>query len=236
MIQQVMMTFLLFLVLSSAHAFQRYGERYCHDPAYRCVTIKRGDSWAQLFPDPVARDIVKRVNRMNVFLQPDMIIAVPVNLKNLKANDLSPFAHRISERGEKRIVVDLTLFAFAAYNEEGQLLKWGPISPGAAQCLNMSDGCRTPTGAYHVLRKMGADCESNSFPRRLNGVNGGGEMPWCVFFYKGYALHGSTDLPGYAASYGCVRLFDEDAEWLNRQFVDLPSGGRPGTSVVVRDY
>lgn len=54
-------------------------------------------------------------------------------------------------------------------------------------------------------------------------------MPYCMFFKGGYAIHAS-DVPGYNASHGCVRVFYEDAEWLNREFADI------GTSVIVRPY
>ena len=55
-------------------------------------------------------------------------------------------------------------------------------------------------------------------------------MPFCMFFYHGYAMHASY-LPGYHASHGCIRLFYEDAEWLNKNFVDM---GRRGTKVIVQ--
>ncbi|MCX7124554.1 MAG: L,D-transpeptidase, partial [Gammaproteobacteria bacterium] len=41
-----------------------------------------------------------------------------------------------------------------------------------------------------------------------------------------FALHGST-LPGYNASHGCVRLFFDDAKWLNQDFLNI------GTRVTV---
>jgi hypothetical protein len=227
--------FLMFVLSQPASAFHRYGERYCHDSEFSCITIKRGDSWTQLFPDPVQRDIVKRVNRLNVFLQPDMVIAVPNNLSQLTTLDLSPFPQTIQSDGEKSVRVDLSQFAWAAYNETGQLIKWGPVSPGTEQCLDVPSGCSTPKGSFRVVRKQGADCVSNSFPHRINGVRGGAEMPYCVFFYRGYALHGSHDLPGYEASYGCLRLFIEDAQWLNEQFVELPSVGVKGTKIVITD-
>lgn len=225
----------ILFVFHTAWAFQRYGERYCHDSQYTCITIKRGDSWAQMFPNPVQRDLVKRVNRMNVFLQPDMVIAVPKKIASLHANDLAPFAHSIRSNGEKLILVDLSRFAWASYDESGHLLKWGPASPGTKKCLDVAEGCSTPSGSFRVTRKDGVDCASKTYPHRISGVNGGGEMPWCVYFYKGFALHGSSDLPGYEASYGCLRLFIEDAKWLNEQFVDLPSNDQKGTQIIIRE-
>jgi len=37
----------------------------------------------------------------------------------------------------------------------------------------------------------------------------------------GFALHGSYEVPGYNASHGCVRIFVDDAEWLNEDFTDI---------------
>ena len=39
-------------------------------------------------------------------------------------------------------------------------------------------------------------------------------MPWSVFFYSGYAVHGTTDLAalGRPASHGCVRLHPDNAK------------------------
>ena len=39
-------------------------------------------------------------------------------------------------------------------------------------------------------------------------------MPWSVFFYRGYAVHGTTDLKrlGTPASHGCIRLHPDNAK------------------------
>lgn len=224
----------LVIVSQTIWAQQRYGEAHCKDVNFSCRKIKRGESWAQMFPNPVERDIVKRVNRMNIFLEPDMIIAIPKRLAALGANDVAPFATNIPAEGEKMIKVDKALSAFAAYDADGHLLKWGPISAGTLQCLDVREGCTTPVGRFRVIRKEGEDCVSKSWPYRINGSRGGGEMPWCMYFYKGFALHGSSELPGYEASAGCLRLFTEDAQWLNEHFVDLPGHHGKGTLVVIQ--
>jgi lipoprotein-anchoring transpeptidase ErfK/SrfK len=46
-------------------------------------------------------------------------------------------------------------------------------------------------------------------------------------------MHGSYTVPGYRASHGCVRMFNEDAQWLNKEFITLPGGGKRGTRVIV---
>lgn len=74
---------------------------------------------------------------------------------------------------------------------------------------------------------------STVFPRRADGNDGGALMPYCMHFFRGYALHGSYDVPGFRASHGCVRMFIEDARWLNEEFIDLPGDGMKGTRVVI---
>ena len=54
-----------------------------------------------------------------------------------------------------------------------------------------------------------------------------------MHFFMGFALHGSDIVPGYPASHGCVRLFTEDARWLNEDFVETAEEGSAGTRVVI---
>jgi len=85
---------------------------------------------------------------------------------------------------------------------------------------------------FRVYNKEDHKCVSDIFPIG----KGGAKMPWCMFFYKGFALHGSDDIPGYRASHGCVRMFIRDAEWLNKNFVDISTDANQqrGTLVIVR--
>jgi len=63
-------------------------------------------------------------------------------------------------------------------------------------------------------------------------------MPHCMYFYRGYGFHGSNQVPGVHASHGCIRTFHEDAEWLNEEFIEVPSrrNNFKGTKVIIRDY
>ncbi|WP_370569552.1 L,D-transpeptidase [Legionella sp. MW5194] len=211
----------------------RFGETLCTNPDYFCIKVKSGESWSRLFPNPEAKDIVRRINRMNVNLRPGMIIAVPKNLDRLTIYDVSPFPRYIESDGEKTIYVSQNKLAWAAYDEDGELLWWGPISSGTDHCSGVIGGCSTPTGSFRIIRKQDIDCISTAFPRRADGNNGGAEMPFCMHFFRGYALHGSETVPGYRASHGCVRMFTEDARWLNEEFVDVPGDGMRGTRVII---
>lgn len=229
----VVSSIVMFFCFANAWAEKPYGELLCHNPGYHCVTVERGDSWAQLFTNDYQRDLVKRVNRMNVFLKPDMVIAVPNDLDKKIPADLSPFPFEVPSVGEKMVKVSLKEFAWAAYDKDGQQVKWGPISIGIGNCPDVKEGCATPLGTFRVIRKQGESCVSSAFPKRVDGQSGGAAMPYCMHFYKGYALHASDELTGTSSTHGCVNLFKVDAQWLNQEFVETPSKERKGTLVVI---
>ncbi len=226
---------LLLFISSICYADKRFAEAFCHEADYFCLKTQAGDSWEHLFPNAEARDIVKRVNRMNIALRAGYIIAIPKNLDRLTIYDVSPFPRFIEPSGEKTIFVNQNKLAWGAYDEQGELIWWGPISSGTTKCRGGSTGCLTPPGSFRIVRKQDIECVSTAFPRRSDGNNGGAQMPFCMHFYRGYALHGSDTVPGYRASHGCVRLFTEDARWLNEEFIDVPGGGMRGTKVVIDD-
>ncbi|KTD82360.1 L,D-transpeptidase [Legionella waltersii] len=230
-ITTIMISYLLFQMHTS-YAQTRYGETLCNTTDYFCMKTKNNDSWESLFPNIEERDIVRRINRMNIRLKPGMIIAVPKNIERLTIYDVSPFPRYIEPTGEKTIYVSQKKLAWGAYDEDGELLWWGPISSGIGQC-NVTGGCSTPTGEFRIIRKQDIDCISTVFPRRANGESGGALMPYCMHFFRGYALHGSYEVPGYRASHGCVRMFIEDARWLNEEFIEVPGGGFKGTLVIL---
>lgn len=165
-----------------------------------------------------------RLNRTNLDMDERSWVAVPKNLVNLDVLDLSPFPAQRNTGGEKLVLVDFSKMAYGAYDEHGMLLKWGPVSGGKDFCDDIHQSCTTPSGTYTITVKKGGDCFSRIFPVDKKG---GAPMPYCMFFHEGYALHGSPAVPGYNASHGCVRLFVEDAQWLNEEFTDL------GTKVII---
>lgn len=102
----------------------------------------------------------------------------------------------------KRIVVDLSDHKFYAY-KDGRLVRSGLISGGTKDR-------RTVTGNFRIYHKKGYECYSSKFPR----PTGGAHMPYCQFFYKGFAIHGHRQVPRYHASHGCVRMGLRDSIWL----------------------
>lgn len=225
-------TLLVILLLSSIQfSYARsggYGAYLCNNNSnVHCITVQRGQSWSSLWPDSADRDKVQRFNRMNTWLSPGMRIAVPNNLDSVSAMQLSPFRSTIGSEGRKTVLIDLSQLAWGAYNEQGQLVNWGPASGGKKYCPDLKRGCKTPVGTYSIYDKRGGGCFSTKFPIG----KGGAPMPYCMFFKGGYAIHGSNMVPGYQASHGCVRIFTADARWLNQQFIDMP-----GTRVIVKPY
>lgn len=220
----------LCLAFNQGFAVKRYAQSLCDKPDYFCMKIKRGQSWHSLWPDPEQRDIVRRVNRMNTRLHPGLTIAVPKNLERLTVYDVSPFPRYVESTGEKTIYINQKELAWGAYDEQGELVWWGPVSVGKNYCGDVPGGdCGTPNGSFRVIRKQGIECISSAFPK----PNGGAPMPYCMHFYRGFALHGSPIVPGRPDSHGCVRMFTEDARWLNHEFIDLPGVDAKGTRVII---
>ena len=210
-----------------------YGPGLCDSPQYKCVKVERGQSWESLFPDEVQRDLVQRVNRSYNSLWTGKEIVVPRDLAHATIFTLSPFPLKIEPENEQQIIVDQDKLAWGAYDPQGLLVKWGPISSGSDRCSdNSSPTCRTMTGIFELFSKEDIRCKSNVFPVG----KGGAKMPYCMYFHKGLALHGSADIPGYRASHGCVRMFTGDAKWLNQEWVVIGNEANHyvGTRVVIR--
>jgi len=209
-----------------------YGPGLCANAQYECVKVPKSQSWENMFPDEAQRDLVQRINRNYNYLWQGKVLAVPRDLAHATVLDLAPFARKITSEGEKEIIVDQDKLAWGAYDAEGQLVNWGPIASGSDKCSDSNKSCRTLTGIYRVFSKEGDKCKSNIFPIG----KGGAKMPYCMYFHKGFALHGSSDMPGYRASHGCVRMFTRDAKWLNETFVESSNerNNNMGTKVVVR--
>lgn len=207
-------------VFSVSTAQANYGASICKNQGFKCVKVKKGDTWYSLFPNSRQRNIVKRLNRMNTRLRRGRTIAVPKKLSSLRLKDIAPFPAKISSSKRSKVFVNQKELAWGAYSPRGNLVKWGPMSGGRSYCADIKENCSTPSGTFVVFRKEGADCESGTFPVKTNG---GAPMPYCTFFNGGIAFHGSSEVPGHHASHGCIRMYTEDARWLNTSFVKLGS-------------
>lgn len=115
---------------------------------------------------------------------------------------------------------------WSAIGDNGKIIRTGRGSGGRSYCPDIHRSCRTPSGTYSIMSKGNAACRSSRYPVG----KGGAPMPYCMFFSKYYAIHGSNDVPNRNASHGCIRVTPSDAQWLHRNFI------RVGTKVVVKPY
>jgi len=275
-----------------------YGERYCDLPGFHCLRIGKGrverelkpgeagdpevveirrPSWQNLWPDPRERELVMKLNRMNIRLKPGMRISVPADMAGKTYMDFSPFPERrdprcdpvgaeicrlecasdqagepvfnsVCEREcelgeeysitadgsvlmEKLIIVDLAQLAFAAYDERGELVRWGPVSGGRDWGPRVDPRNLTVVGEFRITRKLGRWAESWLYAVATEDEPARGTpVPYFMRFYPGYGLHAYHIVPGRHDSHGCVRLFFDDAKWLNLEFAEV------GTRVIVLPY
>lgn len=186
------------------------------------------ETWEILFPDENEREIVKRINRRNTALYRKQKIAVPCDMAGKTYMDFSPYPLQIDPPGEKLIIWDPALLAYGAYDPEGNLVRWGPGAGGKDYCQDVERGCRTVTGEFRIIKIGGPYYRSGKYPVDCVGKECA-LMPYAMFFKSGYAFHAGR-VPGANASHGCVRVFYADAEWLNKEFVEMK------TKVIIRPY
>jgi peptidoglycan hydrolase-like protein with peptidoglycan-binding domain len=88
------------------------------------------------------------------------------------------------------------------------------ISSGSGETYETPGGgtatAYTPTGRFSVVR-------------RIDGIREAplGSLYRPLYFYLGWAVHGSTSVPGYPASHGCVRTSYVDQDYI---FDAIPDG------------
>lgn len=144
------------------------------------------------------------------------------------------FPSSIPAEGQKKIIVDPNIHLWAAYNEDGKLVKTGLATAGKDYCPDIGRPCRTKSGTFRIYSLGESNCRSHIFPIG----RGGAPMPYCMFFNNGQALHGSYQVVHGNASHGCVRLRIKDARWLRYNFAEEPTSQNEslGTLVIVRPY
>lgn len=136
--------------------------------------------------------------------------------------------------GEKQIIVDGRAHRWAAYDEDGKLMRSGMATLGADYCPDIGRSCRTTAGTFRIDSLGDRGCKSRKFPL----PRGGAPMPYCMFFNGGQALHGSNAVVPANRSHGCVRLHVEDARWIRFNFAEEPNRANEqmGTLVIVKPY
>ncbi len=195
-----------------------FAQASCTFPGFQCIKVNPKATWIKLFPQPNVRKFIMHLNRTNVALSYRSWILVPKSWRYFNDIEISPFPLSVAPTHHKQLIIDLRKFAFAAYDPEGHLVRWGPATGGRSWCPMLHRSCRSAAGYYRIYRKKGLDCFSNKYPIITKG---GAPMPYCMFYYKGFAIHAST-LSGFTnESRGCIRLFFDDAKWLNTEFASI---------------
>ncbi|MBX3709675.1 MAG: L,D-transpeptidase [Gammaproteobacteria bacterium] len=133
---------------------------------------------------------------------------------------------QINPPGEKMVLVSPREHAWGAYDANGRLIRSGLASAGADWCADVGRKCHTIVGTHRVRSLGSFNCVSPSFPLPY----GGAPMPYCMYFNKYQALHGSYEVRHANISHGCVRMHVADAKWLRYNFVEK------GTLVVILPY
>jgi len=145
---------------------------------------------------------------------------------SLPANYADRLPGTVGTKGERMVLVDPNVHAWGAYDSSGKLMKAGLATAGAEYCPDIKRGCKTGAGTFRIQSLGASNCKSTRYPL----PRGGAPMPYCMFFNKNQGLHGSQYVMEGNVSHGCVRLSEEDAEWLRFNFANI------GTKVIVKPY
>lgn len=131
------------------------------------------------------------------------------SLDSLLVNYARPWVPYRVDAAPDRVEVNLTRQVMYLF-KGGTVSQIFPVSSGNGQPYKNSFGSfnsgNTPTGNFKIERHIKG--ERVSYLGTLWN-------PW--YFFGGYALHGSSSVPGHPASHGCVRLTMWDSDWLETQ-------------------
>ncbi|MFV8224539.1 L,D-transpeptidase [Christiangramia aquimixticola] len=162
-------------------------------------TRKKIDSLLNAYPEDQLKTILalNRIEKAN--LRPERPIVIP-DCVSEDFNAYSPFPETVETIKciPKTVLINQRVQAFGLY-ENGELVKWGPVSTGKKS---------TPTpnglnyGNYKAKRKISTVDPSWVLPYYFNFMN-----------MEGVGVH-QYSLPGYPASHGCVRLYMDDAKYI----------------------
>ena len=223
------------------------GYKLCQERIFDCIIIKEKiiqekhrkkiikknvpETWEELFPNEEYRTFIMKLNRLNIPLKKGMPIALPKE-KNKQLADFSPFLPWINPPKEKILIFNPKLLAWAAYLPNGKLLRWGPALGGMDRCPDTWRKCRTIVGNWRIVKKGDGDSRSHIYPIGCGRKNNPcAPMPWfSQFEIHGYGFHGSSKMVGKHASHGCVRVFTDDAKWINQNFAEI------GTKTITLSY
>jgi len=171
---------------------------------WNCRRMAKGETLESVFGDrwvDVAR--FNRIDRRHVY--PGLFLKIPRQMDDIRDYTPMPRHYMPAESEAKFILVDLSEQFLGAY-EFGDLVFSEPISTGTKMHS-------TPVGEFRV---SGYSRIHKSSLYQMENTTVSYPMDYSLRFYVdrsgvAYWIHG-RDLPGYAASHGCIGLYDEDMQ------------------------
>ena len=143
--------------------------------------------------------------------------AVKVLCKGLAGLVLAVVWAGLAQAQSLWVEVDLSEQRMTVTEGQEPLYEWPVSTARPGKC--------TPVGTYtpYLLKRTHYSTLYNNAP-----------MPWSVFFFGNYAIHGTTavDQLGSPASAGCVRLAPENAEILFNRILEV---GKSETRILIRE-
>ncbi len=183
-------------ILNGAGAASATHGAWSASRSFRLVPFDQWGRFAAL--DSVQRMTVLKINRIDLAHAKRRNILVPDSIAG--ELEYAPLPAELEELREipKFIAVSRRVQAFGAY-EYGRLVRWGPTSTGKLS---------TPTdsGLFFTNWKSRTAVSTDDPTWILNWY-------FNIMALKGVAFH-QYELPGKPASHGCVRLLEEDAQWV----------------------
>jgi len=199
---------------------------------YDCYRFRKTKAeyvtWQEAFENEKNKDrlitILQKVNRRNTIIWPNHCIAIPKDIANRDEMLYTPFNKYLPDTKEKIIIVDLNIFAWAAYQNH-KLLKWGSAVGGIGRCKETGKyECKTPVGIWKVIRKGPAVSKSQLYPVECEDKSICGHPLYHLiqFHPNGSEIHGDKTIGTGMGniSHGCVRVHREDSKWLNKEFAE----------------
>jgi lipoprotein-anchoring transpeptidase ErfK/SrfK len=141
-------------------------------------------------------------------------------MRRLAIPFVAVFALLYADAASARVVVQIDKSSQRmTVSVDGASLYTWPVSTGRG-------GYGTPSGRFHPQLMM-----RSYFSKKYYGA----PMPHSIFFYYGFAIHGTNDIArlGGPASHGCVRLHPSNAATL---FALVQRAGATNTDIVVSGW
>ena len=165
------------------------------------------------------------IKSFSIFLYLALMVMFLVSARSFASTQVNnPVAHPVLHIAANQFIFNPKTLRWKAI-KNGKVVRTGRGSGGASYCKDVKRACRTPTGTYRIISKRGKNCRSSRYPLG----KGGAPMPYCMFFSKYYAIHGSPDVPKRNASHGCIRVKPSAARWLHH-FLKI------GSRVTIKPY